>query len=122
MMDACELYLDGFHPVDIDKSNDLKSRAVQGYSQTERPPKYYTIDFGIAMRFPPGTERLATTQILLGGADKSVPELQGEGYSKAYNPFHTDIYCVGNMIWEQYVMVSHTSPSRFIYSIFIVLF
>ncbi|PPR05938.1 hypothetical protein CVT24_006660 [Panaeolus cyanescens] len=65
--------------------------------RTQRPPRYFLIDFGISIRFPASeTEPQAIRQL---AGDLSVPELiDPETYHDPYNPFPTDVYYLGNVI------------------------
>ena len=79
------------------------SGLVTSYSRTERPPKYYYIDFGLSRKYNPDDG--PPLELPIFGGDKSVPEFQGEGYDKPANPFHTDIYYLGSMIREGFLDV-----------------
>ncbi|KAF8504137.1 kinase-like domain-containing protein [Hysterangium stoloniferum] len=100
MMDAKELYPDGFHPTrtDLDPNH---TRSAKHYTRTERPPKYYLTDFGLSHFYDPREgPRLAMP---IHGGDKSVPEYQGEGYFEESDPFPVDIYTIGNMIKTEFL-------------------
>ncbi|PBK74843.1 hypothetical protein ARMSODRAFT_985926 [Armillaria solidipes] len=78
MMDATSMYgPDSFHPDQMDLKYDFSSRA-RHRSRTERPPKYYFIDFGLSFLYKPD-ELPATT--------KRRPK---------HDPFAVDIYYLGN--------------------------
>ncbi|KAF8901032.1 hypothetical protein CPB84DRAFT_1778293 [Gymnopilus junonius] len=51
MMDASEMYPQGFHPVEHDKNREFTGSAKQSHTRTQRPPRYYWIDFGQAVLF-----------------------------------------------------------------------
>lgn len=104
MMDATSLYPDLYHPAKIDRSHDLSGPA-RHFTRTQRPPRYFFVDFGISRRYPPG-QRPAREDIILPG-DKSVPEHQGD--AEECDPFPTDIYLLGNMIRERFLNVSSIS-------------
>nr|GAT59158.1 predicted protein [Mycena chlorophos] len=106
MMDATPMYPHGFHP---DMLHQYRKRDVRygdyshakHYTRTQRPVKYYFIDFGLSRRYT--SEQIAAgplwEDIILGG-DKSPPEHQDERQIQA-DPFATDIYYLGNLIrWE----------------------
>ncbi|KAF8518105.1 kinase-like domain-containing protein [Hysterangium stoloniferum] len=97
MMDAREMYPKGYHPVRISKSKDLRRYATH-YTRTERPPKYYLLDFGLSRHYP--EIRLDAP---VRGGDKSVPEFQGEGHKTSYDPFPVDVYYLGNIIFEKFL-------------------
>lgn len=105
MMDGSEIYPKGFHPRRFDRSPNFTSSAQQKYTRTQRPPKYYWIDFGLSARFDP-SEEFPRVPILRGN-DKSVPEHQDPDYeTQLANPFPTDIYYLGNLIREYFTEVS----------------
>ncbi|KAF4622397.1 hypothetical protein D9613_009144 [Agrocybe pediades] len=83
----------GYHPARDTRKPDLSAPA-KFYTRTQRPPRYFIIDFGLSRQYPPG-ETSPLEDIILGG-DKSVPEFQDSGDPQ--NPFHTDIYYAGNII------------------------
>ncbi|KAL1707160.1 kinase-like domain-containing protein [Schizophyllum commune] len=108
MMDASPLYTIPYHPIEQTKRRDVKGLAAASYTRTQRPVKYYIIDFGLSVRYdtldPPPVE------IPVLGGDKTVPEFKGDdpskrygGLSNLYNPFPTDVYCLGNWIREDFL-------------------
>jgi len=100
MMDAAAMYPDMWHPREPRYKYDYSGRAKH-YSRTERPPKYYYIDFGLSRKYDPNDGPPEELPIL--GGDKTVPEFQREGYDKPSNPFHTDIYYLGNLLRTEFV-------------------
>ncbi|TRM61238.1 kinase-like domain-containing protein [Schizophyllum amplum] len=108
MIDASPLYTVPFHPLDQDMRLDFKGDAKASYSRTERPVQYYLIDFGLSIQYD--TLNPPPSEVPVLGGDKSVPEFKGDdpsqyygGLSKAYNPFPTDIYCLGNWIRQDFL-------------------
>lgn len=99
-MDPTAMFPKSYHPVLIDKLRDLQHNATY-YTRTQRPPKYYFIDLGIARRYAP--EELPPLEKILLGHDGTVPEHHGDSLSA--NPFKTDIYCLGNLIRTDYLRV-----------------
>jgi hypothetical protein len=97
MLDPSGMYPNGFHPVKIDLKRNFKGRAT-AYTRTERPPRYVLIDFGLSRQY---TTRNALDDPLRGG-DKSAPEHQSNARC---NPFHTDIYYIGNLVRNEFMMV-----------------
>lgn len=97
MLDPSGMYPDGFHPIQINRSRDFKGNAER-YDRTQRPPRYYLIDFGLSRQY---SSRNALDDPLRGG-DKSAPEHQNR---RRCNPFHTDIYYLGNLIRERFMRV-----------------
>jgi hypothetical protein len=108
MMDVSLLYPKGYHPRFIDRSRDYRGSAKH-YTRTERPPKYFLIDFGLSRRYDPKDG--PPLELPIHGGDKTVPEFQEEGYDKPSDPFVTDIYYLGNMIKENFLDV-RLSPFR----------
>lgn len=103
MMDATELYPQGFHPLMQDKTRNLESHRVV-YTRTEKRPKYYLVNFSSA-RFYDSNERQPLDHPVYG-TDRSVPEFQGEKFEQSHDPFATDVYYLGNMIKNEFVHVS----------------
>jgi len=97
MLDPSGMYPDGFHPVEINRSRDFR-RIPRRYNRTQRPPRYYLIDFSLSRRY---FSRNALDEPLVGD-DKSVPEHQ---YKRWCNPFSTDIYHLGNLVRECFMKV-----------------
>ncbi|KAI0245155.1 hypothetical protein BJV78DRAFT_1140876, partial [Lactifluus subvellereus] len=69
MFDPSSMYPEGFHPTRINRSRDFKRRA-KGYTRTQRPTRYYLIDFGLSRQY---SSRDVLDEPLRGG-DKSAPE------------------------------------------------
>ncbi|KAJ6496871.1 hypothetical protein DFH09DRAFT_1103500 [Mycena vulgaris] len=77
------------------------------YTRTQRPVKYYIIDFGLSRKFQEG--EVPRTYIIEGG-DSSPPEfgtiqerLDSAIPHKLLDSFPTDIYYLGNMIRRNYL-------------------
>ena len=102
MMDASPLYPRGFHPQSPVMKPD-RSDVAKHCSRTERPVQYYWTDFGLSRRFDP--EETSPTELPIWGGDRSVPEFK-KNYDAPWNPFHTDVYYVGNLIREDFMKVS----------------
>jgi hypothetical protein len=97
MLDPSGMYPNGFHPVKIDRNRNFKGTA-KAFTRTQRPPVYYFIDFGLSRRY---TSRDVMDEPLRGG-DKSAPEHK---LGRRCNPFHTDIYYIGNLVREEFMNV-----------------
>jgi hypothetical protein len=101
----CELYPEGWHPLQPEYNRSYTGPSTQAYTRTQRPPRYLWIDFGLALHFkdpdhPPVYYRNP-------GTDKSVPEFKERfGDPTPYNPFATDIYYLGNLIRLYFLDVS----------------
>ncbi|KAF9485466.1 hypothetical protein BDN70DRAFT_903039 [Pholiota conissans] len=96
MMDPSEILPYGFHPVRHRKNREFTGPAYQKYTRTQRPPKYYWIDFGLSVRFH---ENDASPRVTgLRANDQSAPELRGDDLRQQHDPFPTDIYYLGNLV------------------------
>jgi hypothetical protein len=103
MMDARSMYPDGWHPVETTRCPGNKFHVkARHFSRTQRPPKYYIIDFGISGSYD---RRFPVRDITVRGGDKSCPEHRGNATHT--DPFPTDVYYIGNVIKELFVEVSH---------------
>ncbi|KAJ7933892.1 kinase-like domain-containing protein [Mycena leptocephala] len=105
MMDGQHLFPDGFHPQN--PSYTPAYQKAKHYTRTQRPVKYYFIDFGLSSKFEPGQD---TRVYPIEGGDKSVPEFpfrdaRRDPMTKIYalDPFPTDIYCLGNLIRTEFL-------------------
>lgn len=101
MMDAAPLYKTPFHPAEIRMRRDWKGSVYPSFTRTQRPVKYYVIDFGLSIKYDSLNEPPA--ELPIRGGDKTVPEFLGDGFDNPYNPFPTDVYCLGNWIREDFL-------------------
>ncbi|KAG0696947.1 kinase-like domain-containing protein [Suillus ampliporus] len=99
MMDAKDLYFEPYHPVKPHMKRDFSGHASH-YTRTQRPPKYYLIDFGLSRQYDANDENPLEYPVL--GGDKTVPEFQNN-MDVLLNPFPTDVYYLGNIIREQFL-------------------
>jgi len=83
----------GYHPCKDMRNRDLTGPA-KFYTRTQRPTKYFIIDFGLSRRYD--ADNAAPLEDIILGGDKTVPEFQDT--SEPQNPFQTDIYYVGSLI------------------------
>ena len=97
MFDPSKMYPQGYHPTQTDRSRDFKGRAKR-YTRTQRPPRYYLIDFGLSRQY---MTRKALDVPLRGG-DKSAPEHR---IPTRCNPFYTDVYYLGNFVRQEFIQV-----------------
>jgi hypothetical protein len=100
-MDAKNLYVDPYHPVELRMKRDFSGRA-RHYTRTQRPPKYYFVDFGLSRRYDAHDNNPLEYPIFSG--DKSAPEFQNNA-NVPLNPFPTDVYYLGNVIREEFLNV-----------------
>jgi len=98
MMDALPMYLEPYHPCSPWTRRDFRGRA-RHLTRTQRPVKYYFIDFGISRRY--SADDTNPLEPPIRGGDKSVPEFQQR--NQLCNPFPTDVYYLGNMIREFFI-------------------
>ena len=98
------MFPEGWHLVNNDRKRDWNYYSKSEiYTRTQRPPKYYFIDFGISRRYDPADGPPLEDPI--NGGDKSVPEFQGKGAVTPCNPFPTDVYYVGNLVRTRFLQV-----------------
>jgi hypothetical protein len=102
MLDPTKMYIDSFHPAQPDKRRDWKGPA-RYRTRTQRPPRYYLIDFGLSKVYAP--EDGPPRDIPVQGGDKSVPEFANDS-QEPYDPFPVDVYYLGNWIREYFMDVS----------------
>ncbi|KAJ6538807.1 kinase-like domain-containing protein [Mycena vulgaris] len=99
MMDGSKMFPDGFHPMSPKLKRDFYSGRARFYTRTQRPPKYYLIDFGLSRRYE--TRNPPPLEPPIRGGDKSVPEFRfnkdGDPPEPCHDPFPTDIYYLGKM-------------------------
>ncbi|SJL07669.1 uncharacterized protein ARMOST_11019 [Armillaria ostoyae] len=91
-MDATDMFPDSFHPQRRDLKYDYSGPALY-YRRTERPPKYYFIDFGLSKRYK--ADDLPVLDLVLGG-DQTVPE--AIDITSICDPFAVDVYYLGNAL------------------------
>lgn len=103
MMDPKPTFPNMYHPRETNKNRNFMGKA-KFYTRTVRPTKYFLIDFGLSKRY--NLDDGEPSELPIIGGDKTVPEFQGEGYDEPSNPFRTDIYYLGNMVRESYLLVS----------------
>lgn len=99
MMDAKNMHAEPYHPVITFMKRDFSGH-VGHYTRTQRPPKYYFIDFGLSRRYDASEENPLEYPIF--GGDKSVPEFR-DNVDVPMNPFPTDVYYLGNVVREQFL-------------------
>lgn len=112
MMDSIKLYPEGFDFLEIDKKPGGHGRP-RHHSRTERPPRYYFIDYGISTWY---WDDQPHKEIPVKGGDKTAPEhaILVDGKRVPCDPFPTDIYYLGNLIKTQFVEVMLQVTTLFI--------
>jgi hypothetical protein len=97
MFDPSSMYPKGYHPVRLDKSLDFQGNAKR-YTRTERPPRYFFISFGLSRQYPSRNVLDKPRR----GSDASASEHR---HGRLCNPFHTDIYDLGNVVRRSFMKV-----------------
>ena len=104
MMDATDLYPEGFHPIRQFLDAAYTPVDAKHYTRTKTPVKYYFIDYGISCKFDPEDPQPRAVPIRAG--DKSAPDFEN-GSEEPINPFPTDVYYIGNFIRTDIMEVLH---------------
>ncbi|KAI9447457.1 hypothetical protein H4582DRAFT_2136910 [Lactarius indigo] len=99
MLEPSKMYPTGFHPVKRDRDRNFKGKAT-AYTRTQRPTRYLFIDLGLSRQYP---ARDIIDEPLHGG-DRTAPEIKSRKWS---NPFHTDVYYIGNLIRGEFTRKYH---------------
>ncbi|KAH0828134.1 hypothetical protein J3R83DRAFT_3809 [Lanmaoa asiatica] len=97
-LDPSELYPNSFHPMKTMFKRDYSGFAKH-FTRTQRPPKYYFIDFGLSRKYDPSEAN--AREIPIRGGDTEVPEFQNS--NEPCNPFPTDVFCLGNAIKKGFI-------------------
>uniref|UniRef100_A0A0W0GCU1 Protein kinase domain-containing protein n=1 Tax=Moniliophthora roreri TaxID=221103 RepID=A0A0W0GCU1_MONRR len=85
-----------FHPIQVNKSLDLRKDIYPAHTRTQRWPRYYIIDFGSVKAYDP---REGFPEASFDDAVAHVlPEFRNRENRTTYNPFPADIYCLGRFI------------------------
>lgn len=116
MMDGSEMYPEGYHAASQNHNRQFTGPAIQKYTRTQCPPRYYWIDFGLSIPFDPSINNPKVMPI--HGGDKSVPEHRDIYKTRTLtptDPFATDIYYLGNMLRLFFTEVSMNLEQPTIY-------
>ncbi|KAF8672119.1 Protein kinase domain [Rhizoctonia solani] len=119
LMDARPLYTEPFHPFFQTRALDGKRPLYPTYLRSQKPVRYYFIDFGYGKQFKEGEEK----KVIGWKAREQTPE-QAEGIP--YDPFLADIYQLGAIIRRDLIpristlrfllplarQMTHTTPSK----------
>ncbi|KAJ2936277.1 hypothetical protein H1R20_g817, partial [Candolleomyces eurysporus] len=90
------LYTTPFHPMAQDRTPDGTHDVGATYTRTQRRPRYYIIDYGLAHRYEQSQLPPMEPTTGIFGSNFTVPEFQTP--DKPHNPFLVDVYCLGCMI------------------------
>ncbi|KAF9782666.1 hypothetical protein BJ322DRAFT_1142979 [Thelephora terrestris] len=108
LMDGEAMYPKGFHPCNLQRTEDY-SAIAQHRSRATAMSEYYFVAFGISVHIPEEVESKLVTGA--SGIDQDPPELSD---LVPYNPFMLDIFIVGNMlkreIYEKFSNVEFLAP------------
>ncbi len=92
------------HPAHYSRSIDFK-HLLRTRTRTSHPARYYYIDFGLSWKLPP--EDPSPRIIVSPPGDKTIPEFKDPGLGGRYaDPYKIDIYCLGNTIRQNFIVVS----------------
>lgn len=105
MLDIDNLYPGGYHPVQLERSPDMKTSHVF-VRRGLIPVRYYFVDFGMSTRFLPGEPRLVTGEL---GRDRDAPELSD---TIPYDPFKLDVFILGNVLRTAFQEVCSVLTTR----------
>ena len=97
MFDPSSMYPKGYHPIRLEKSLDFGGKS-QRYTRTQRPPRYYITSFRLSRQY--SSRSVWDIQDQYG--DDSAPGLR----HGRCNPFHTDVYDLGNIVRSRFLTVS----------------
>ncbi|RDB25098.1 hypothetical protein Hypma_007501 [Hypsizygus marmoreus] len=101
MADTAALYISPPHPWEMWLTYDASRQTQQLYSRTQKPVKYYFIDFGLSRLYKP--EDAPYLEEGVWGGDKTVPEFLNAEDIPHSDPFPVDVYCLGNAIRQSFV-------------------
>ena len=112
MFDSSKMYPNGFHPVKIDQNRNFKGTA-KAYTRTQRPPRYYFIDFGLSSQYS-SRDAMDEPQ---PGEDKSAPEHRS---GQRCNPFHTDVYYIGNLVRQEFMKAGNIRRTPIVHDLIFI--
>ncbi|KAG6807052.1 hypothetical protein H0H92_008982 [Tricholoma furcatifolium] len=100
MADSSHLFASPPHPVKKGMRSDLAGPATLITSRTEKPAKYYFVDFTYSEKFSCKEE---ASRKVPWGSNKTVPEWHSPENTTHCNPFPVDVYCMGHYISSHFV-------------------
>ena len=109
MVDSRAMWPEPYHIMFPRRNRTLTAKVKKPYTRTAKAPKYYIIDYGLSRRYAP--EDAHPMEEWPEGGDRSVPEFNNGLNPTPHDPFAVDIYCVGNVIQDCILNVSHYSIS-----------
>ncbi|KIJ28311.1 hypothetical protein M422DRAFT_169219, partial [Sphaerobolus stellatus SS14] len=93
LMDASEMLPEEFHPTSTMLARDSGTLKIKHYTRTERPPKYYLIDFGLSRKYNP-EDGIPSEMRILGAADWPYKFIA----TKPSNPYLVDVYFMVKLV------------------------
>ncbi|KZV74540.1 hypothetical protein PENSPDRAFT_681919 [Peniophora sp. CONT] len=102
MYDGTPMYPDGFHPADLFRRRNLTLDAkARHFTRTQRPVRYYLIDFGLSVQCKDKSARVLPVR----GGGMVPPEFGPEVIASdtPQDPFPTDVWYLGAFIREQFL-------------------
>jgi hypothetical protein len=101
MADPLPLYDFPPHPFELTKRRDFSGKVKVCSTRTQTPINYYLVDFGLSRHYNP--EDGPPLELPPWGGDDSVPEFHAA--DAPCDPFPVDVYCLGNVIRNSYLVV-----------------
>jgi hypothetical protein len=83
----------------VDRSQTFIRKAKQRFTRTQLEPRYYLADFGLSRQYTPRNAPDSSSRT----HDMLTPETRLDGFN---DPFSMDVYCLGNLVRENFVRVS----------------
>jgi len=84
---------------DDHKRKDVRAK----FTRTERPPKYYIIDFGFSKQWR--EDEMPPAELPRPARDTTLPELKAR--TQPCNPFMCDVYYIGNLLRMEFTSFGH---------------
>ncbi|KAK7024438.1 hypothetical protein VNI00_016289 [Paramarasmius palmivorus] len=106
------MYTEDFHPVQVNKSLDLKRQVRHRRTRTECHPRYFIIDFGSTRSYDPrkGLPEASFDDRVAEG----LPEYRRRDACPTYNPFPADVYQLGKLIHDGFLIRPGSSSLDFL--------
>ncbi|EIN06941.1 hypothetical protein PUNSTDRAFT_121223 [Punctularia strigosozonata HHB-11173 SS5] len=99
MLDPRPMYPDSFNFANPQRRRDYSAPLEHLYTRTQRPTRYYLIDFGNAKLYDPSMG--PPLDVPFQGGDKTLPEFND--YVGPSNPFAADVYYIGNWVRQSFM-------------------
>ena len=99
MFDSSKMYPNGFHSANIDQHSTFKD-SVKAHTSVRPSPRYYFTGLELSVQY---SSRDTMDEPWHRG-DESAPEHRS---GRRCNPFHTDIYYIGNFVRQEFMKVGN---------------